>query len=430
MSKEITKIEFDGFRYIEGGVCAAQGFKANGLYCGIKDPHAAPDGNESPISDVKNDLCLVTSDTMCNAAAVFTQNKVKGAPVTVSQKNLKTTGGKAQAFILNSKNANTCNADGEQKAFRMCELVADKMNIKPEQVLVAQTGVIGQIFPIEPVERKFDELFAGLGYDKNLEAATAIMTTDTVKKEVAVEFELGGKTCRLGGMGKGSGMIHPNMATTLNVVTTDCAVSAEMIQKALNENVKITYNCLSVDGDQSTNDTLAVMANGLAGNAEITAEGEDFEKFKKALYIVMMNITKMLAKDGEGATKLLECSASGAKDQDTAIVIAKSVICSPLFKCAMFGADANWGRVLCAIGYADAEFDINAVDVKLCSKAGEVHVCENGAGVEFSEEVAKKVLLEDEIQIIVSVGNGAGSATAYGCDLTYDYVKINGDYRS
>ena len=430
MSKEITKIEFEGFKYIEGGVCAAQGFKANGLYCGIKDPHAAPDGNESPINNIKNDLCLVTSDTMCNAAAVFTQNKVKGAPVTVSQKNLKATGGKAQAFILNSKNANTCNADGEQKAFRMCELVADKMNIKPEQVLVAQTGVIGQVFPIEPVERKFDELFAGLGYDKNLEAATAIMTTDTVKKEVAVEFTLGGKTCHLGGMGKGSGMIHPNMATTLNVVTTDCAVSAEMIQKALNENVKITYNCLSVDGDQSTNDTLAVMANGLAGNAEITAEGEDFEVFKKALYIVMMNITKMLAKDGEGATKLLECSVSGAKDQDTAIVIAKSVICSPLFKCAMFGADANWGRVLCAIGYADAEFDINKVDVKLCSKAGEVHVCENGAGVEFSEEIAKKVLLEDEIQIIVSVGDGSGTATAYGCDLTYDYVKINGDYRS
>ena len=355
MSKEITKIEFEGFKYIEGGVCAAKGFKANGLYCGIKDPHAATDGNEGPIDNMKNDLCLVTSDTMCNAAAVFTQNKVKGAPVTVSQKNLKATGGKAQAFILNSKNANTCNADGEQKALRMCGLVAERMDIKPEEVLVAQTGVIGQIFPIEPVERKIDELFAGLGYDRNLEAATAIMTTDTVKKEVAVEFTLGGKVCHLGGMGKGSGMIHPNMATTLNVVTTDCAVSAEMIQKALNENVRITYNCLSVDGDQSTNDTLAVMANGLAGNAEITAEGEDYEVFKKALYIVMMNITKMLAKDGEGATKLLECTGSGAKDVDTAIVIAKSVICSPLFKCAMFGADANWGRVLCAIGYADAE---------------------------------------------------------------------------
>ena len=428
MSKEITKIEFEGFKYVEGGVCAAKGFKANGLYCGIKDPHAAPDGNEGPIDNMKNDLCLVTSDTMCNAAAVFTQNKVKGAPVTVSQKNLKATGGKAQAFILNSKNANTCNADGEQKALRMCGLVAERMKIKPEEVLVAQTGVIGQIFPIEPVERKIDELFAGLGYDRNLEAATAIMTTDTVKKEVAVEFTLGGKVCHLGGMGKGSGMIHPNMATTLNVVTTDCAVSAEMIQKALNENVRITYNCLSVDGDQSTNDTLAVMANGLAGNAEITAEGEDYEVFKKALYIVMMNITKMLAKDGEGATKLLECTVSGAKDIDTAIVIAKSVICSPLFKCAMFGADANWGRVLCAIGYADAEFDIDKVDVKLCSRAGEVHVCENGAGVEFSEDIAKKVLLEDEIQIIVSVGQG--KATAYGCDLTYDYVKINGDYRS
>ena len=430
MSKQITMEKFEGFEYIEGGVCAPQGFKANGLYCGIKDPHAAADGNESPISRVKNDLCLVTSDTMCTAAAVFTQNKVKGAPVTVSQKNLAATGGKAQAFILNSKNANTCNADGEQKAYRMCELVAQRMNIKAEEVLVAQTGVIGQIFPIEPVERKIDELFAGLTYDKNLEAATAIMTTDTVKKEVAVEFELEGKKCRVGAMGKGSGMIHPNMATTLNVVTTDCAISSQMLKKALSENVKTTYNCLSVDGDQSTNDTCAVMANGLAGNAEITAEGEAFEKFRQALYIVMMNITKMLAKDGEGATKLLECRVSGAKDLDTAITIAKSVICSPLFKCAMFGADANWGRVLCAIGYADAEFDIDKVDVKLASKAGEVHVCENGAGVEFSEETAKKVLLEDEIQIIVSVGDGQGKATAYGCDLTYDYVKINGDYRS
>lgn len=422
--------EFEGFEYIDGGICAAKGFKANGLYCGIKKPEALPDGNESPFDKMKNDLCLVVSDKMCTAAAVFTQNKVKGAPVTVSQKNLAETGGKAQAFILNSKNANTCNADGEQKAYRMCELVAERMAIKPEEVLVAQTGVIGQVFPIEPVEEKIDELFAGLAYDKNAEAATAIMTTDTVKKEVAVQFTLGGKTCHVGAMGKGSGMIHPNMATTLNVVTTDCAISAQMLKTALSENVKITYNCLSVDGDQSTNDTCAVMANGLAGNDEITADGEDFEVFKKALYIVMMNITRMLAKDGEGATKLLECTVTGAKDLDTAIVIAKSVICSPLFKCAMFGADANWGRVLCAIGYADAEFDIEKVDVKLCSKAGEVHVCENGAGVEFSEEIAKQVLLEDEITIAVSVGDGEGAATAWGCDLTYDYVKINGDYRS
>ena len=422
--------EFEGYKYIEGGVCAAEGFKANGLYCGIKKPAMPNDGNESPISETKNDLCLVVSDRMCSAASVFTQNKVKGAPVTVSQKNLKATGGRAQAFILNSKNANTCNFDGEQKAMRMCELVAERIGIKPEEVLVAQTGVIGQIFPIEPVEQKIDELVAGLGYDKNIEAATAIMTTDTVKKEVAVEFELGGKICRLGGMGKGSGMIHPNMATTLNVITTDCAISSEMLQKALSETVKITYNCLSVDGDQSTNDTCAVMANGLAGNAEITSEGKDFEVFRQALYIVMMNITRMLAKDGEGATKLLECTVSGAKDLNTAITVAKSVICSPLFKCAMFGADANWGRILCAVGYADAEFDIGEVDVVLASKAGSVHVCEKGSGIEFSEEEAKKVLLEDEIRILVSIGSGEGTATAWGCDLTYDYVKINGDYRS
>ncbi len=422
--------QFEGYKYIEGGVCAAKGFKANGLYCGIKKPSAPADGNESPFDNMKNDLCLVTSDVMCNAASVFTQNKVQGAPVTVSRNNLAATGGRAQAFILNSKNANTCNADGEEKAMRMCELTAERIGIKPEEVLVAQTGVIGQVFPIEPVEEKIDELVAGLAYDKNIEAATAIMTTDTVKKEVAVEFELDGRVCHLGGMGKGSGMIHPNMATTLNVITTDCAVSAEMLQRALSEVVKITYNCLSVDGDQSTNDTCAVMANGLAGNPEITAEGGDYEVFRQALYIVMMNITRMLAKDGEGATKLLECKVSGAKDRDTAITVAKSVICSPLFKCAMFGADANWGRILCAVGYADAEFDIGDVDVVLASAAGSVHVCENGSGIPFSEEEAKKVLLEDEIQILVKIGSGSGTATAWGCDLTYDYVKINGDYRS
>lgn len=431
--KEITKEIYEGYQYIDGGVCAAKGFKANGLYCGIKkamDAALTPDGNESPLSNDKPDLCLLASDVLCNAAAVFTQNKVKGAPVTVSQRHLKATGGKAQGFILNSKNANTCNADGEEKAVKMCELAAEKLGIKTEEMLIAQTGVIGQIMPIEPVERAMDELYSGLSYEGNEKAAIAIMTTDTVKKEVAVEFTLDGKTCHIGGMGKGSGMIHPNMATTLNVITTDCAVSSEMLQKALSETVKITYNCLSVDGDQSTNDTCAVMANGLAGNSEITAEGEDYQVFKKALFIIMSNITKMLAKDGEGATKLLECQVSGAKNTDEAIIIAKSVICSPLFKCAMFGADANWGRILCAVGYAEADFDINKVDVKLSSKAGEIHVCENGAGIPFSEEEAKKILLEDEIDIIVSVGEGSGKATAWGCDLTYDYVKINGDYRS
>ncbi len=429
----MTMKEFDGYKYINGGVCAARGFKANGLYSGIKramDIAADPSAAEKPDKTEKFDLCLVASDVMCSAAAVFTQNKVQGAPVTVSRENLKLTGGRAKAFILNSKNANTCNADGIAKAERMCELTAQQLGIAPEEVLVAQTGVIGQIFPIEPVKDHIAELVGGLSPDGGEKAAIAIMTTDTVKKEVAVEFEIDGKICRVGGMGKGSGMIHPNMATTLNLVTTDCAISAEMLKRALTENVKITYNCLSIDGDQSTNDTLAVMANGLAGNNEITGEGEAFEKFKRALYIVMMNITRMLAKDGEGATKLLECTVTGAADLDSAITVAKSVVCSALFKAALFGEDANWGRILCAVGYADAEFDINAVDVCISSAAGSVHVCENGAGVPFSEKQAAKILAEDEIQVNISIGSGDGCATAYGCDLTYDYVKINGDYRT
>lgn len=417
--KEIYKVQFDGYKYTDGGVCAAKGFKANGLYCKIK---------ENPTK--KPDLCLVAADVMCNAAAVFTQNKVKGAPVVVSKNNLNENGGKAKAFILNSKNANTCNADGIEVAEKMCAMTAEKLGTKQNEILVASTGVIGQLLPIQPIADKIDELVDGLTYDGNEKAATAIMTTDTVKKEVAVEFELNGKICHVGGMGKGSGMIHPNMATTLNVITTDCAITSEMLQKALSETVKITYNCLSIDGDQSTNDTCAVMASGLSGCKEITTVGKGYDIFKQALYIVMMNITKMLAKDGEGATKLLECNVTGAKNIDEAIIIAKSVIRSPLFKCAMFGSDANWGRILCAVGYAEADFDINSVAVSISSSKGKIDVCKNGAGVEFSEETAKKILLEDEIKIDVCVGNGKGKATAWGCDLTYDYVKINGDYRS
>ncbi|MBQ8978494.1 MAG: bifunctional glutamate N-acetyltransferase/amino-acid acetyltransferase ArgJ, partial [Oscillospiraceae bacterium] len=309
-------------------------------------------------------------------------------------------------------------------------LVGDKLGIPAEEVIVASTGVIGQILPLEPIQKAIDPLYDALSYTGNVSAATAIMTTDTVKKEYAVKFTAGGKECTLGGMAKGSGMIHPNMATTLNFITTDCAVSSEMLQKALSEVVKITYNCLSVDGDQSTNDMCMLMANGLAGNAEITSEGEDFDTFRTALYQVMANLTRMLAKDGEGATKLLTCTVNSSPDLDTAITVAKSVIRSPLFKCAMFGADANWGRVLCAIGYADAEFDINKVDVSLGSRKGIIKVCENGAGVSFSEEEAKTILLEDEIEIYVDLHQGSASATAWGCDLTYDYVKINGDYRS
>ena len=409
----------ENFNIIEGGVCAAKGFKASGLYCGIK---------ENPTK--KNDICLIVSDVMCNAAGVYTSNKVKGAPVIVTKNNLAKSGGKAKAVIANSKNANTCNADGEEKAMEMCKLTADALGIAPEQVIVASTGVIGQILPIEPIREAVPQLVEKLSYTGNLEAATAIMTTDTVKKEYAVEFEIGGKVCKMGGMAKGSGMIHPNMATTLNFITTDCAISAELLQKALSEIVKITYNCLSVDGDQSTNDTCMLMSSGLAENAEITAENADFDTFKAALYQVMANLTRMLAKDGEGATKLLTCICSSAPDLDTAIIVAKSVIRSPLFKCAMFGSDANWGRVLCAIGYAEADFDIDKVDVDLGSKAGRIAVCRNGAGVEFSEDEAKVILTEDEIEIYIELNQGNAQATAWGCDLTYDYVKINGDYRS
>ncbi len=415
------------FKYIEGGICAAKGFKASGTYCGIKKP--AMD-NQNPDIKHKNDICLYVSDVVCNAAAVYTQNKVKGAPILVTKKNLEKSGNKAIAVIANSKNANTCNADGEQKADRMCQLVAEELNIPQEQVIVASTGVIGQVLPIEPIEKAVPILAKGLCYNKNLEAATAIMTTDTVKKEYAVEFEIGNTVCHLGGMAKGSGMIHPNMATTLNFITTDCAISSALLQKALSEIVKVTYNCLSIDGDTSTNDMVSLMANGLAFNEEITAEGEEYEIFKQALYEVMSNLTRMLAKDGEGASKLLECLCTGAQDKNTAITVAKSVVCSSLFKAAMFGEDANWGRVLCAIGYADAEFDINKVDVDLKSDKGTVTVCKDGSGVEFSEEKAAEILSADEIYIDINLNQGEESATAWGCDLTYDYVKINGDYRT
>lgn len=412
------KEQFEGYTYVEGGVCAAQGFRANGLNCGLnKDKN-------------KNDLALVVSDVECNAAAVYTTNKVKGAPILVTKKHLTATNGKARAVIANSKNANTCNADGEEKAQRMTELAAKELGIAADEVMVASTGVIGQILPIEPIESHIKELAEGLSYDGNAKAVNAIMTTDTVPKEVAVTFEVNGTTCTLGGMAKGSGMIHPNMATTLNFVTTDAAISKELIQQALSEITKITYNCLSIDGDTSTNDMVLVMANGLAGNPEINKEDEAYAAFKQALYIVMMNMTKMLAADGEGASKMIECTVSEAKDLDTAIIVAKSVIRSPLFKCAMFGEDANWGRILCAVGYAEAEFDINRVDVDLASAKGVLPVCRNGAGVEFSEELAKEILSEDEIFVNISLHDGDATAKAWGCDLTYDYVKINGDYRS
>lgn len=407
------------YKYINGGICAAKGFKAAGIYCGIKD---------NPTR--KFDLGLVAADVLCNAAGVYTQNKVKGAPIIVTKKNFQATGNKARAIIVNSKIANTCNPDGIEKAEKMCSLTAEALGIKPGEVVVASTGVIGQPLPIEPIEKAMPELVKKLSYSGNTDAETAMMTTDTHPKEVAVEFELDGKTCHLGGMAKGSGMIHPNMATTLNFISTDANISADMLQAALSEIVKLTYNCLSVDGDTSTNDTVCVLASGLAGNSEIASCGIDFEIFKTALFTVMRDLTRMLAKDGEGATKLLECVCSGAKDLDTAITVAKSIIRSPLFKCAMFGEDANCGRIMCAIGYADADFDIEKVSVSISSRGGTVDFCKDGAVLDFSEEAAKVVLHEDELLISVGLNDGNASATAWGCDLTYDYVKINGDYRS
>ncbi|MBQ9986452.1 MAG: bifunctional glutamate N-acetyltransferase/amino-acid acetyltransferase ArgJ [Oscillospiraceae bacterium] len=403
-------------KIISGGVCAAQGFKANGIHCGIRK------------NKTKRDVALIASEVPAAAAAVYTTNLVKGAPLTVTKNHIAN--GIAQAVICNSGNANTCNADGIEVAEKMSELTANELGIRADDVVVASTGVIGQPLDITPIATGLPALAAGLSADGGEAAAEAIMTTDTVKKEIAVEFEVGGKTCKIGGIAKGSGMIHPNMATMLVFITTDAAISAQMLQKALSADIVNTFNMVSIDGDTSTNDMVTVLANGMAGNAEITADGADFDAFMKALNTVTVYLCRMIAADGEGATKMLECKVSGALNEKTAKVVAKSVICSSLLKAAMFGADANWGRVLCAIGYSGASVDVNRVDVTFKSKAGEVSVCKNGAGIEFSEDIAKKVLLEKEIEIIVSVGDGDGTATAWGCDLTYDYVKINGDYRT
>ena len=403
-------------KMISGGVCAAKGFKANGVHCGIRKNHS------------KKDLALIVSEVPASAAAVYTTNLVKGAPLTVTKNNISN--GKAQAVICNSGNANTCNANGIEIAEAMCELVEKATGIAASDVVVASTGVIGQVLDITPIANGMTELTAGLSVDNGSAAAHAIMTTDTVPKEVAVEFTVGGKTCRMGGIAKGSGMIHPNMATMLVFITTDCAISPAMLQKALSHDIQKTFNLTSVDGDTSTNDMVSILANGLAGNEEIVAEGEDFAAFMEALNTLTVQLCRMIAGDGEGATKLLECITTGADTEEAAKIAAKSVITSSLFKAAMFGADANWGRVLCAIGYSGADVDVNKIGVSFRSAKGQITVCENGAGIPFSEEIAKEILLEKEIDILVSLGDGPFGATAWGCDLTYDYVKINGDYRT
>ena len=400
---------------ISGGVCAAQGFTAAGVHCGIRK------------NKEKRDLALIYSQVPASAASVYTSNLVKGAPLAVTKAHLQD--GMAQAIICNSGNANTCNADGIQVAQEMCCLAGAALGIAPENVVVASTGVIGQKLDVAPIAAAMPRLAAALG-DHSLEAAEAIMTTDTKVKEIAVAFEVDGKTCKLGGIAKGSGMIHPDLATMLVFLTTDCAIAPAMLEKALKQDVAKTFNMVSVDGDTSTNDMVTILANGMAGNETITAEGPAFTAFMEALNTVTLYLCRAIAGDGEGATKLLECRVTGAKTEAAAKTVAKSIICSSLTKAAMFGADANWGRVLCAIGYSGADVDVTKVDVSFASQKGEILVCRDGAGVDFSEEAAKEILLEDAIDIVVTLHEGDGAATAWGCNLTYDYVKINGDYRT
>ncbi|MCL2579126.1 MAG: bifunctional ornithine acetyltransferase/N-acetylglutamate synthase [Oscillospiraceae bacterium] len=405
-------------KQVEGGVCAAGGFLAGGVHCGL-----------AKRTD-KSDLALIYSKVPCTAAASYTTNKVQAAPIQVTQGNLED--GAAQAIICNSGNANACNADGVQVAERMCDLTGNALNLSPVDVIVASTGVIGQPLNVSLIEGAMTELVKGISAQPagSKAAARAIMTTDLREKEVAVSFELNGKVCTLGGISKGSGMIHPNMATMLAFLTTDTAVSSDMLKEALGMVVPKTFNMVSVDGDTSTNDMCAILANGLAGNDEITGHGEDYDLFVKALTHVCIYLARIMARDGEGATKLLECIVTGAVDDKTAGVLAKSIICSNLVKCAMFGEDANWGRILCAMGYASADFDPAGTKVTLVSQGGEVTVYQNGGGLPFSEDEAAKVLACEEIEIQVELNQADGGAVAWGCDLSYDYVKINGDYRT
>ena len=402
--------------FIKGGVCAAKGFKAGGIHCGIRK------------NRTKRDLALIVSEKKAATAAVYTTNLVKGAPLTVTKAHLSD--GYAKAVICNSGNANTCNEGGIEIAEQTCELLGAELNISPKDIVVASTGVIGQPLDITPIKNGIPSLVKSLSENGSENAAEGIMTTDTKVKEIAVSFKLGGKTCKIGGIAKGSGMIHPNMATMLVFITTDCAISPEMLKKALSSDIKETFNMISIDGDTSTNDMVTVLANGMAENAEITADGEDFNAFMKALNTVNVYLCRRIAGDGEGATKLIECKVTGAETLETAKTVAKSVICSSLTKAAMFGSDANWGRVLCAIGYSGAAVDVNKIDVAFKSQKGEIAVCKNGAGIPFSEEKAKEILLEPEIEILVELNSGEYSSCAWGCDLTYDYVKINGDYRT
>ncbi len=401
---------------IDGGVTAPLGFKAAGIHCGIRR-------NPS-----KRDLAMIVCDVKCSAAGAYTQNLVKGATIAVTKRHLAD--GFAQAIICNSGNANTCNADGEEKAEEMCKIAANAVNLSPNDIIVTSTGVIGQRLNLEPVKNSIDCLVSLLSRDGHSDAADAILTTDRYRKEAAIVCDLGDGQVKFVAMAKGAGMVHPNMATILCFITTDAAISPEMLRKALSAVVPDTFNMVSVDGDTSTNDTVAVMASGLAGNSMITSEGEQFDRFTAALKGICVTMCRELARDGEGSTRLLICDVHGAADKQNARIIAKSVICSSLVKAAIFGSDANWGRVLCAIGYSGAKCDISKLEVSFVSEFGRIIVCKNGAGVDFDENRAKKILLASEVTIDIVCDDGDGSAEAYGCDLTYEYVRISGDYRA
>lgn len=401
-------------KIIDGGVCAAKGFKAGAIRCGIRK------------SQTKKDLAMILSDCECSAAAVYTTNRVKAAPILLTMENLSN--GKARAVIVNSGNANACAPFGIENARREAMAAARALHVAMEDVVVASTGVIGQTLSVECIEEHAGSM--EMKYGNSMAAAEAIMTTDTKVKTIAVEFEADGKTCHIGGICKGSGMIHPNMGTMLSFITTDCAISSEMLDKALKADVKKTFNRVTVDGDTSTNDMCCILANGMAGNLPVEKEGPDYDAFCAALHMVTEDLARKIAADGEGASKLMTCTVSGALDEDTAEQLCKSISSSSLVKAAIFGSDANWGRVLCAMGYSGAAFNTEEVTVEFASKAGTVTVCEKGRGLEFNEELAKEILDQEEVEINVTLQEGSGNVTCWGCDLTYDYVKINGDYRT
>lgn len=408
-------------KVIEGSVTAAKGFRAAGNAVGVK----------GAITE-KKDLAIIVSDVPAVAAGAFTTNVVKATSVTRNMKIMEGKG-KINAVVANSGNANACTGEeGIKSNEKMAQCLADILGVDSSTVLTASTGVIGAVFPIDTITKGIKATFPMLGYDRNnaLMAAEAIMTTDTYSKEVAVEFDLGGKTVHLGGMAKGSGMICPNMATMLSFITTDAAISQELLNKALKEDIKSTYNMVSVDGDTSTNDTVVVLANGLAGNEEVVSEGKDYDAFKEALHYVNERLAKNLVRDGEGATKFMEVNVTGAATETDAKTMAKSVVKSSLFKAAVFGEDANWGRVLCAMGYSGVKFDPQKVDIVFASNAGEILLMDNGTPIVFDEDKAKTILSEKEIQVNIKISEGNAKATAWGCDLSYEYVKINGDYRS